>query len=150
MELTSPIFKQGEKIPKKYTCDGDNINPPLEIRNVPDGAGSLALIMEDPDVPQNLRKDGMWDHWVVFNMPPNLKSIKEHEEPDGLRGVGTDGFPGYSGPCPPDREHRYFFKLFALDEKLNLPPNCAKNDVLDAMEGHIIERTELMGRYDRT
>jgi Raf kinase inhibitor-like YbhB/YbcL family protein len=149
MKISSPAFGNGEKIPSKYTCDGQNINPPLEISQVPEGARSLVLIMEDPDVPKNLRKDGMWDHWVVFDMPADLRNIAEAGTP-GIEGTGTNGKPGYMGPCPPDREHRYFFKLFALDTaSLALETSATKADVLRAMTDHLIAQAELMGRYER-
>jgi len=149
MKLTSSVFGHDQKIPSKYTCDGKNTNPPLSISDVPVGTRSLALIMEDPDVPKKLRADGMWDHWVVFNMPPDLKEIQEGKEPEGAAGVGTNGDTGYFGPCPPDREHRYFLKLFALDTMLDLPAKPTKKDVEKAMEDHVLEKTELMGRYER-
>lgn len=149
MKLTSSVFGHGERIPSKYTCDGENVNPPLEISEAPGGSRSLALIMEDPDVPRDLREDGMWDHWVVFNLPPDLREIQEASEPPGTAGVGTNSETGYFGPCPPDREHRYFFKLFALDTKLDLPEKSTKADVEKAMEGHVLEQTELMGKYER-
>ena len=150
MKLTSSAFLHDQKIPAKYTCDGENVNPALDISEVPEGAQSLTLIMEDPDVPKNLRKNGMWDHWVVFNMPADLSEIQEGNEPRGTAGAGTNGETGYFGPCPPDREHRYFFKLFALDKKLDLPEKSTKADVENAMKGHILEQTELMGRYARS
>jgi Raf kinase inhibitor-like YbhB/YbcL family protein len=149
MKLTSPVFEHGGKIPSKYTCDGENINPPLAISDVPPGTGSLVLIMDDPDVPKHLRADGMWDHWVVFNIPATLRDIGEGEEPGGTHGVGTGGNVNYSGPCPPDREHRYFFKLYALGTELGLPEKATKGQLEKAMEGHVIEKTELMGRYER-
>jgi Raf kinase inhibitor-like YbhB/YbcL family protein len=149
MKLTSSAFIQGEKIPSIYTCDGDNVNPPLEITGVPHEAKSLVLIMDDPDVPKNLRKDGMWDHWVVFNIPPDTHTIAEASEPPGVAGIGTNGEAGYFGPCPPDREHRYFFKLFALDTLLDLPEKSAKAEVENAMSGHVLFHAELMGRYER-
>jgi Raf kinase inhibitor-like YbhB/YbcL family protein len=149
MKLTSTAFKNGGKIPSKHTCDGPNINPPLNIADVPSGAKSLVLVMDDPDVPKNLRKDGMWDHWVVFNIPVTVQEIKEGEEPKGVHGIGTSQNLKYNGPCPPDREHRYFFKLYALDMELDLPQKATKKQVEKAMEGHILEKTELMGRYER-
>jgi Raf kinase inhibitor-like YbhB/YbcL family protein len=145
MKLTSSAFKNGQKIPSRYTCNGENLSPPLGIADVPEGTRSLALIMEDPDVPKNIRKDGMWDHWMVFNMPPDLSEIQEATEPRGTAGKGTNGEAGYFGPCPPDREHRYFIKLFALDTKLELPAKSTKADVEKAMDGHILAQTELMG-----
>jgi Raf kinase inhibitor-like YbhB/YbcL family protein len=149
MKLTSPAFEHGGKIPSKYTCDGENINPPLTISDVPSEARSLVLIMDDPDVPKHLRGDGMWDHWVVFNIPATIRDIKEGKEPGGTPGIGTGGNLDYYGPCPPDREHRYFFKLYALDAELDLPEKTTKQGVERAMEGHVIAKAELMGRYER-
>ncbi len=149
MKLNSPAFGHEGKIPTQYTCDGENINPPLSILEVPGATQSLVLIMEDPDVPKNLKEDGMWDHWVIFNIPPDLREILEGKEPEGTAGTGTNGEPGYYGPCPPDREHRYFFKLFALDTKLELPEGATKAEVEKAMNGHILDETHLMGRYER-
>jgi Raf kinase inhibitor-like YbhB/YbcL family protein len=105
--------------------------------------------MDDPDVPKHLRADGMWDHWIVFNISPGIHTLQEGEEPSGTHGVGTGGNLKYQGPCPPDREHRYFFKLYALDIELDLPEKATKQQVEEAMEGHIIEKVELMGRYNR-
>jgi len=149
MKLTSAAFEHGGKIPSKHTCDGENSNPPLTIADVPSGAKSLVLIMDDPDVPKSIRKDGMWDHWVVFNIPPDLREIKTGEEPEGVHGSGSGGNENYFGPCPPDREHRYFFKLYAIDAALDLPTKVSKRQVEAAMEGHIVAQTELMGRYER-
>ena len=129
MKLTSSGFENEGKIPSKYTCDGKNTNPPLTIAEVPKGTKSLALIMDDPDVPKNIRKDGVWDHWIVFNIPPDLTEIKEGKEPQGTHGLGTGNNTEYYGPCPPDREHRYFFKLYALDCKLELLEKATKRDV---------------------
>jgi Raf kinase inhibitor-like YbhB/YbcL family protein len=149
MELSSTAFGHGEKIPSKFTCDGENINPPLSFSGVPAEAKSLALIMDDPDVPKNLRPDGMWDHWVVFNIPPSLASLDEGEEPSGVQGMGTGQNLDYYGPCPPDREHRYYFKLYALDSELDLLEGATKKEVESAMAGHILEQAVLMGRYER-
>ena len=149
MKLSSSAFEEGGRIPSKYTCDSDNINPHLEISDVPSGAKTLALIMEDPDVPKNLRPDGMWDHWIVFNIPPDTNQIPEGKEPRGTHGEGTSGNQDYNGPCPPDREHRYFFKLFALDSTLELKEKATKPELEKAMEGHILEKAELMGTYER-
>jgi Raf kinase inhibitor-like YbhB/YbcL family protein len=149
MELTSTAFAHKGTIPPKYTCDGDNTVPPLTISGVPENARSLVLIMDDPDVPKNIRKDGMWDHWVVFNIPAQLREINDGEEPPGIHGKGTSGNLNYFGPCPPDREHRYFFKLYALDAELGLPEKATKQQVESAMEGHVLSKTELMGRYER-
>ncbi|MDA8165468.1 MAG: YbhB/YbcL family Raf kinase inhibitor-like protein, partial [Desulfobacteraceae bacterium] len=125
MKLTSPAFDHGGTIPAKHTCDGANINPPLRIEGVPQETKSLVLILEDPDVPKKLRKDGMWDHWVVYDIPPHLHEVAEGSEPPGIHGEGTAGNQDYYGPCPPDREHRYFFKLFALDSLLELAPRTS-------------------------
>lgn len=149
MKLTSQAFEHEGSIPPKHTCDGENISPPLSIEGVPEKAKSLALIMDDPDVPKNLREDGMWDHWVVFNIPPSTSEIPEGQEPEGVHGKGTGNNTDYYGPCPPDREHRYFFKLYALDTELDLKEGATKAEVERAMAGHIIEETQLMGRYER-
>ncbi len=149
MQLTSSAFEHEGSIPSKYTCDGENVNPPLAVEGVPEGAKSLALIVEDPDVPRNLREDGMWDHWIVFNMDPATRRIDEAREPEGRHGKGTGGGNSYQGPCPPDREHRYFFKLYALDTELDLPDGTDKATVEQAMEGHILDQVVLMGRYER-
>jgi Raf kinase inhibitor-like YbhB/YbcL family protein len=150
MKLSSPVFENGSKIPSKYTCNGEDINPPLNISGVPSSAKSLVLIMEDPDVPKNLRPDGMWDHWIVFNIPPDTGEILEGRDPRGVNGKGTGGNLGYMGPCPPDREHRYFFKLFALDKTLDLPEGAKKVEVEKAMKGHVLEKTELIGLYEQS
>jgi len=149
MKLSSSAFQHGGKIPAKHTCNGKNVNPPLEIADVPLGTRSLVLIMEDPDVPKNLRPDGMWDHWILFNIPPDIQRITEGKEPQGVHGQGTGGNLDYAGPCPPDREHRYFFRLFALDTKLDLRQGSKKAEVQKAMEGHVLEAAELMGRYEQ-
>lgn len=150
MKLTSNAFKDGEAIPRKYTCDGPNISPELTFHNVPAGAKSLVLIMDDHDVPKHIREDGVWDHWVVFNIPPSLTHIDEGSEPQGMHGIGTGQNLKYYGPCPPDREHRYFFRLYALDILLGIPEKSTKSEVLSAMESHILAKAELMGTYERT
>lgn len=149
MKLTSPAFKNNEKIPSKFTCDGKNLNPALEISDVPSEAKSLVLIMDDPDVPASVRQDRMWVHWVVIDMPPTLEIISEDSTPPGTAGKNTGGALGYQGPCPPDREHRYFFKLYALDALLKLPKGATKEQVEKAMAGHVIASCELIGRYER-
>lgn len=150
MLLTSPAFQHEHSIPVKYTCDGDNIHPPLRFDEVPDTAQSLVLIMEDPDVPKHLRADGMWDHWVVFNMDPSVTEVKEGREiPGAVVGINTSGKNEYQGPCPPDREHRYFFKLYALDTALELEVGATKKEVEEALKGHVIGYVELVGLYQR-
>ena len=144
MKLTSLVFESNGAIPTVYTCDGSDINPPLTIEDLSQEAKSLTLIMEDPDAPT-----GTWNHWIVFNIPPTTNEIKEGVPPEGVYGAGTNGAVGYHGPCPPDKEHRYFFKLYALDTTLGLPEGVTKEQVLEAMNGHIIEEAELMGTYSR-
>lgn len=147
MQLMSPAFENGGSIPSVYTCDGNGINPPLEIKGVPEGAQSLVLIMDDPDVPSSIRKDQMWVHWVIYEMPPETRTLKENSTPPGLQGTGTGDQQHYQGPCPPDREHRYFFKLYALKGLVKLKPGATKEQVEAAMEGQVLEKAELMGRY---
>lgn len=149
MKLTSSAFSEGEIIPSLYTCEGKNINPPLEIQEVPPKAKSLVLIMDDPDVPASVRPDRMYDHWVVFNIPPSTHHLKENSTPPGIQGKNTSGANKYTGPCPPDREHRYFFKLYALDTELSLKAGATKKEVERAMDGHILSQTQLMGRYEK-
>ena len=146
MQLTSPVFLNGETIPQKYGQNFEDINPPLTIIDVPDGATSLALTMEDPDVPAAAGVP-VWDHWVVFNIPATLTEIPEAWTINGIKGKGTRGKLEYSGPKPPDREHRYFFRVYALDTLLNLPEGSTKEELLAAIEGHILSQAALMGRF---
>lgn len=149
MKLTSPAFGHNGKIPPEYTCDGADVSPELHISNVPKNAKSLALIIDDPDVPKNIRLSGLWVHWVVWNIPPDTKTIQKGNEPEGIGGNSDFKRTGYGGPCPPDREHRYFFKLYALDTELDLAEGSNKKELENVMEGHIIEKTELIGLYNR-
>ncbi|MFH1711699.1 MAG: YbhB/YbcL family Raf kinase inhibitor-like protein [Patescibacteria group bacterium] len=149
MHIASSAFEHQGSIPAKYTCDGENISPPLIFSDVPDRAVSLVLLMDDPDVPKNLRADGMWDHWVVFNIDPSTTEIPEGQAPPGTLGANTYEKNEYGGPCPPDREHRYFFKLFALDIQLSLASGSTKIAVEEAMKEHIIDKAELIGLYNR-
>lgn len=144
LKLTSSAFELNGKIPSQYTCDGEGINPPLRISGVDEKAKSLVLIMDDPDAPS-----GTWDHWVKFNISTSTTEIKERSEPDGVSGTGTSGNKEYFGPCPPDREHRYFFKLFSLDTELELEEGATKKEVEKAMKGHILQSAELIGLYER-
>lgn len=146
MNLTSPAFQYGEIIPQRFGRNFDNINPPLALEGIPNGAISLALIMEDPDVPATAGVS-VWDHWVVFNIPPDISVIPEDWHSVGVRGKGTRGELDYGGPRPPDREHRYYFRVYALDVMLYLPEGSSKVDVLDAMQGHVLAAAELMGRF---
>ena len=146
--LASTAFKEGEMIPKKYTCDGPDISPPLEWHGVPAEAKSLALIVEDPDAPM-----GTWVHWVIFNIPPGTSGLPEHASagktlPDGaVQGRNDFRKIGYGGPCPPGGTHRYFFLLYGLDTMLKLPAGSTKADLVRAMEGHIVGKAQLMGKY---
>jgi hypothetical protein len=145
LQLVSPAFKHNEFIPEKYTCDGKDINPPLLIENIPSGTKSMALIVDDPDAPA-----GTWVHWVVWNISPDTKEMKESSVPEGAQqGVNDFRKHEYGGPCPPSGTHRYFFKLYALDTMLNLGSKAKKSDLEQAMKGHILEKTELIGRYRR-
>ncbi|KKR70623.1 MAG: YbhB and YbcL [Candidatus Nomurabacteria bacterium GW2011_GWB1_40_7] len=144
MRLESPEFENGGNIPSRFTCDGEGTNPELIFSDISKEAKSLVLLMDDPDAPM-----GIWDHWIVFNMPPDTKGISENSIPNGVVGKNTRGDNKYGPPCPPDREHRYFFKLYALNTKLGLDENATKQDVLNAMQEHILTEAELMGRYNR-
>lgn len=150
MDLTSPAFENKQTIPRKYTCQGEDISPPLVFSNIPDSTKTLALIMEDPDVPERIRKDQLWIHWVVYNLPPDLSGLKENQKVPGFLGLNTSGKAAYMGPCPPDREHRYFFTLYALDKNLDLPKGVSKKELLQAMEGHILAKAQLIGLYNKT
>jgi Raf kinase inhibitor-like YbhB/YbcL family protein len=149
MKLTSSAFEEGEKIPSKYTCDGENVNPELFISHIPLQAKSLILIVDDPDVPKSVREDGYWVHWIVTNISPKMAHIPEDSGPFGVPGKNTGGTTTYQGPCPPDREHRYFFKVYALDVLLALPRGASKRQVDAAMRRRVIASAELMGRYEK-
>ena len=125
------------------------MSPPLEISGVPEKTKSLVLIMDDPDVPKTLLPSGIYDHWIVFNMPASTTHLEENRPPPGVEGVNTEGKNGYKGPCPPDRQHRYFFKLYALDSILDLKAAVTKKEVEKAMEGRAIEHCQLMGLYEK-
>jgi len=149
-EVASSAFAQGEPIPVRFTCDGDDISPPLAWGDPPEGTASFALINDDPDAPA-----GTWVHWVLYNLPADARSLTEAvpsdaELPDGsLHGQNSWRRLGYGGPCPPRSTHRYFFKLYALDTTLDLASGANKEAVLRAMEGHILGQAELMGVYSR-
>ena len=140
--LISTVFSHNGHIPPKYTCEGENINPPLKVENVPEGAKTLALIVEDPDAPR-----GVFDHWIVWNISPN-EAIAEGSSP-GINGTNGFGKTGYGGPCPPSGVHRYFFRIFALDDEVDLLAGAKKEELLDAMKEHIIASAELMGVYQK-
>ena len=145
LKLTSQSFEHNGKIPSKHTCDGESISPSLQISGVDPNAKSLVLIMDDPDAPS-----GVWDHWVKFNIASSTTIIEEGTEPQGVSGIGTSGNRDYFGPCPPDREHRYFFKLYSLETELDLKKGASKKEVEIAMKGHILQQTELIGYYERS
>ncbi|OGI82266.1 kinase inhibitor [Candidatus Nomurabacteria bacterium RIFCSPLOWO2_02_FULL_42_17] len=149
MKIESSAFADNQIIPARYTCDGENFNPPLFFGDVPSEAKSLVLIVEDPDVPKNIRSDGMWDHWLVWNIPPETREIAENAVISWPTGKNTGGKNTYGGPCPPDRQHRYFFKLYALDVTLNLLSASGKKELLQAMDGHILAQAQLVGLYAR-
>ena len=142
MKLTSPEFEHKGLIPSKFTCQGDDVNPALIIEGLPSGVKSLALIVDDPDAPM-----GTWVHWVVYNIPV-IPKIEENSIP-GTQGNNDFGRKNYGGPCPPSGTHRYFFKLYALDTQLNLPEGISKEDLEKAMQGHILDKTELIGLYKK-
>ncbi len=150
LKLESPGFAEGGMIPRKHTCDGEDVSPELRWNGAPLGTRSFALICDDPDAPA-----GTWVHWVLFNLPPEGNRLAAAVPPDPkLKGGGTHGINdfrrlGYGGPCPPGGTHRYFFKLYALDCLLELEPGIQKRDLETAMKGHILEQATLMGRYRR-
>lgn len=145
MKLWSPAFENNGLIPTKFTCDGKNISPPLVIENVPNAAESLVLIMDDPDAPT-----GTWVHWVAWNIPTQTKNIAENAIPaQTVVGRNTREVNKYGGPCPPDREHRYFFKLYAIDKVISIDPSSGKEELEKEIANHILEKAELVGRYDR-
>lgn len=141
MKISSPAFQHNQKIPSKFTCEGEDINPALTIADVPADAKSLALIVDDPDA-----SGKTWVHWVVFNIPPTLQQISENSIP-GKQGMNDFGRLDFGGPCPPLGEHRYFFKFYALDTTLNLKEGVTKKQVEAAMRGHILSQAELLGLY---
>ena len=150
MKMTSAAFADGALMPPKYTCDGENVSPPLKWEGVPDKARTLALFVTDPDAPGK-----RWTHWVWFNLPASVKELPENVAPEkqtplGAR-QGTNDFKqiGYGGPCPPDGAHRYIFKLYALDAELALDAGATKDELLNAMQGHILAQGEMMGKYEK-
>jgi|SRR3989344_6854502 len=145
MKLTSPTFNHNKLIPAKYTCDGNDVNPPLLISEVPPHTQSLVLIVDDPDAPA-----GDWVHWTIWNIDPKTTEIAENSVPAGaIEGLTDFGRSGWDGPCPPSGTHRYFFKLYALDIELKLPADTNKTKLLQIMNGHILTQAELIGLYHR-
>ena len=142
MKLTSPEFENNGLMPSRLTCDAENINPSLLVRDIPSSVRTLALIVDDPDASM-----GTWVHWVVFNIPVTSQ-IEENSLP-GTQGINSFGGYDYGGPCPPSGTHRYFFKLYALDTELSLSGKVSKKDLEKAMQGHILDKAELVGLYKR-
>jgi Raf kinase inhibitor-like YbhB/YbcL family protein len=153
LELTSAAFELGETIPSQYTCEGKDVSPPLAWRGVPRRAQSLVLVCDDPD-----SRNGPWSHWVLYDIPADRDGLEENVPPDGhlswggVQGRNDFGNPGCGGPCPspPGSAHHYYFRLYALDEALRLPPGATRQQVLDRIRGHILDQTELMGLYARS
>ena len=143
MKITSPAFAHNAMIPKKYTCQGKDISPPLAISDIPEGTVSLALILDDPDAPRIT-----WDHWIIWNIKPT-REIKEDSTP-GTQGENSWGRQDYGGPCPPSGTHRYFFKLYAINSEMDLPAGATKAELEAAMKGHILEQAELIGLYQKS
>jgi Raf kinase inhibitor-like YbhB/YbcL family protein len=142
LRVRSVAFTHGGSIPPKYTCEGENVNPPLEISDLPKNTRSIAVIVEDPDAPR-----GVYDHWIVWNIPPG-ESIGENSRP-GISGKNSFGNTGYGGPCPPSGSHRYFFKVYALDGALDIQAGADKKTLQDAMKGHVLGSAELLGHYQK-
>lgn len=153
MKISSPAFDDGESIPHRYSCEGSDISPPLDWDvsqlAIPDN-GSTAIICDDPDAPVRT-----WIHWVIFNLPPEVSNLpemvmpREELENGALQGFNSWGNIGYGGPCPPSGTHRYYFKIYVLDTKLDLPAGTTKGELLKAMEGHVLDEGQLMGTYTR-
>ena len=145
MEIKSSVFRNGETIPRKYTCEGPNISPPLSFVDVPVNAQSLVLMVEDPDAEAK-----PWVHWLVFNIPPNANGFPEGGIVNGAtEGLCNGNTFGYEGPCPPENEHQYLFKLYALDTILPISDESDRKKVLNAMLGHVIEEAMLVGKYEK-
>lgn len=150
IKITSTAFAEGGMIPAKYTCDGADVSPPLQWDAVPEGTKSIALINDDPDAPM-----GTWVHWVIFNIPADVKELGENIPTDKIlsngakQGINDFRRIGYGGPCPPGGTHRYFFKIYTLDAEIDLDAGANKEQLLQAMEGHIIGQGQLIGKYTR-
>ena len=150
IKLTSTAFKEGQAIPRTYTCDGVNVSPPLEWNGVPKTAKNVAIIADDPDAPA-----GTWVHWVLYNLPAeNIGVVENMPATENLAAGGFQGKNdfekiGYGGPCPPSGTHRYFFKIYALDSELPLKAGATKAELMKAMEGHVVLQGQLMGTYRR-
>ena len=150
MRLTTPAFADGEAIPRKYTCDGEDVSPPLEWCELPEGTQSLALILDDPDAPR-----GLFVHWLLYGVPATENGVTEGtggsdgSAAGGRQGKNGFGKLGYGGPCPPSGRHRYYFHLFAVDHALDLPAGATRQQLDAALQGHILAEAQLMGTYQR-
>ncbi len=149
MKIQSSAFKEWEKIPSKFTCDGENVSPQLSWSDFPSNTKTFSLIVDDPDAPS-----GTFVHWVVYNIPSDVTSLPEGTTSQNLpagakQGTNHFGDNDYGGPCPPSGTHRYYFKLYALDSEVQLKSGAGKKDLLKAMEGHILAESQLMGKYER-
>jgi len=150
MLLMSSAFKNGENLPKKYTCDGQDVNPSLQWENAPAGTKSFALIVDDPDAP-----NGVWVHWIVFNISPSISKLDENVSIDKLSGVkqgsNSSNKISFQGACPPKGHgvHHYNFTLYALNTIVNLQEGCSKSDLLNAIEDHVLEKVQIMATYER-
>lgn len=149
--LIESVFESQQPIPVKYTCDGENLSPPLTFSQIPPQTASLALVVDDPDAPR-----GTFDHWIVWNLPPDIKELKEggkelnHLPSLPIQGMNGFGETFYQGPCPPaGKPHHYHFKLYALDKQISLPEGSSKQQLEKAMQGHILAQTEIVGTYQR-
>lgn len=154
LEILSRVFENGDPIPARYTCDGDDISPPLEFRGVPETAKSLVLIVDDPDAPDPAAPLRVWTHWIVYNLPPDSAGLMEaasgRELPAGCReGLNDSREEGYGGPCPPIGRHRYFHKLYPLDRELPDLGAPDRKSIEEAMDGHVLASAELIGTYAR-
>lgn len=156
LKITSIAFPHGGDIPVFYTCQGEDISPPLSWEGAPPYTKSFALIVDDPDAPDPKAPRMTWVHWILFDIHPQTNSLGEIKDySETIVGIGTQGMtdfrrPGYGGPCPPIGKHRYFFKLYALDIMLNLRPGISKAELLEKMMGHILEEAQLMGYYEKS
>ena len=150
INIRSDAFEDGEKIPEKYTCDGMNISPPLRWDTLPEHTISFAILCEDPDARET------FTHWIIFNIPTNVMELptdvekKEKLENGAIQGINSNGYAGYTGPCPPEGPaHRYFFRIYALDKTLNLNPPVKRNDFIKALNENILDEGQLMAKYSR-